>query len=470
MSISHTFKKVLSNSLYVVVSNLLALIISVLVVLILPKIIGVSEYGYWQLYLFYVSYVGFLHLGWVDGVFLKYGGKEYQDLEKQKFFSQFISLFIFQLIIAVAILGFSHVFVNEQNKLFVFTMLAFALVTTNVRYLFIYILQATNRIKASAWITIVDRAIYALLIILLILMGLKQYQLMVIADIIGRVISLVLAIYLCKEIVLQKYSQFKLDLTEIYDNIKVGSSLMFSNICSMLIIGIARFGIEYKWDIVTFGKISLVFSISAFLMVFINAIGVVLFPILKRMQAQDMAKIFLKVRDIFVIIMFAMLFCYYPAKWILSEWLIEYADKMIYMSIIFPIAVYEGKMALLLNTYFKALRLERAMLGINFIVMLLSIAFTSLAIFVFENLTLVIFSIVILLILRSIIFEYILAKIMTIPFVKDAFFETFVTLCFIYFNFTMDLGYAGLAYAIIFIVYIVLAKRNVLTQLIYWKN
>lgn len=459
----------IKNSFYVIVSNLLALIISVLVVLILPKIIGVSEYGYWQLYLFYVSYVGFLHLGWVDGIFLKYGGKEYQELEKQKFFSQFISLFIFQLIIALVIFSFSHVFVTEINKLFIFTMLALALVTTNVRFLFVYILQATNRIKESAWITIVDRAIYAVLIILLILMGLKQYQLMIVADIVGRVISLVLAIYLCVEIAFQKFSQFKLDLAEIYDNIIVGSSLMLSNVCSMLIIGIARFGIEYKWDIVTFGKISLVFSISAFLMVFINAIGVVLFPILKRMQSQDMVKIFIKVRDIFVIIMFAMLFCYYPTKWILSEWLIEYADKMIYMSIIFPIAVYEGKMALLLNTYFKALRLEKAMLGINFIVMLLSIAFTALSIFVFENLTLVIFSIVILLILRSIIFEYILARTIAIPFAKDAFFETFVTLCFIYFNFTMDLGYASLAYAIIFIIYIILAKRNILMQLIYGK-
>ena len=60
------FKKIIANFSYVVLSNLLTVIVSSLVVLILPKIMGVEEYGYWQLYIFYLSYAGFVHLGWVE--------------------------------------------------------------------------------------------------------------------------------------------------------------------------------------------------------------------------------------------------------------------------------------------------------------------------------------------------------------------------------------------------------------------
>ena len=64
----------IKNFSYTLSSNLLSLVISTLVVLIIPKLIGVEEYGYWQLYIFYTSYIGFLHFGWNDGIYLRYGG------------------------------------------------------------------------------------------------------------------------------------------------------------------------------------------------------------------------------------------------------------------------------------------------------------------------------------------------------------------------------------------------------------
>lgn len=457
----------LKKSSYVIISNLLSLLISILVILVIPKIIGVEDYGYWQLYLFYVSYVGFLHLGWIDGIYLKYAGKEYQELEIQKFYSQFISLFVFQALIAIGLYFFSHLLESDENKLFIFTMLAFTLIFNNVRFLFIYILQTTNRIKESAYITITDRIVYVLFLILLIVWKKNHYQVMIVADMIGRALSLCLAIYFCKELALQKLTLFKLDRTEILDNIKVGSSLMFSNICSMLIIGIFRFGIEYKWDISTFGKVSLIFSISAFLMVFINAIGVVLFPMLKNMQKSDMEKFFARARDLFVFIMFAMLLCYYPLKLILSMWLPDYADSMIYMSIIFPIAVYEGKMALLLNTYFKALRLEKNMLIINFVVMLLSFVFTVITVFAFKNIMSVMLAIMALLMLRSIAFEYVLSKVINIGSFKGNVFEIILTISFIFFNLMLSLDYAFVGYLTTYFLYLFVLKKNVIT---YFKK
>lgn len=64
------FKKIIANFSYVVLSNLLTVIVSSLVVLILPKIMGVEEYGYWQLYIFiYLMPVLFIWVGWTESTF-----------------------------------------------------------------------------------------------------------------------------------------------------------------------------------------------------------------------------------------------------------------------------------------------------------------------------------------------------------------------------------------------------------------
>ena len=86
------FKKVL----YAVGANLLSLLVSVLTTLIVPKFFGdaVEQYGYLKIYLFYVGYIGFFHLGWCDGIFLRDGGKQWSELDKPLYAGQFINLFL----------------------------------------------------------------------------------------------------------------------------------------------------------------------------------------------------------------------------------------------------------------------------------------------------------------------------------------------------------------------------------------
>jgi hypothetical protein len=96
-----------------------------LVILIVPKLIGIQEYGYWQLYLFYSFYVGFLHFGWNDGIYLRYGGKEYLELDKKLFFSQFWMQALFQSIILLIMNFYFQIFVENTDRMFVLKMTGF---------------------------------------------------------------------------------------------------------------------------------------------------------------------------------------------------------------------------------------------------------------------------------------------------------------------------------------------------------
>lgn len=455
----------IKNFSYTLISNLISLTVSTLVILIIPKLIGIEEYGYWQLYLFYSSYVGFLHFGWSDGIYLRYGGKEYKELNKGMFFSQFYMMVIFQVIIAICVSCVPIIFLEDQNKIFIFKMVAVNLLIMNTLSVLLLILQATNRIKEYAQITIISRILYVSLIVAFLVIGIRDYKIIIAADLIGKLISLFYAIYCCKDIVFRRISTFYFTFSEAIENISVGIKLMFSNIASMLIIGVVRFGIERSWNVKTFGKVSLTLSISNLMMLFINAIGIIMFPILRRTQKKKLPSIYLTMRDFLMVTMFCVLLVYYPVKTVLSSWLPNYAESLKYMALLFPMCVYEGKIALLINTYLKALRKEKLMLRINLVSFVFSIMLTSLNIFIFKNLDLIILSIVILLAFRAILAELLLSYILRFSVHKDILLELIMTTIFILTGWFVNSWMTILIYGGAYIIYLIVKKKDVVSSI-----
>ncbi|KXT85149.1 Membrane protein involved in the export of O-antigen, teichoic acid lipoteichoic acid [Streptococcus sp. DD11] len=457
---SSGFKKLAANFSYVILSNLLTVLVTSLVVLILPKIMGVEEYGYWQLYIFYLSYAGFIHLGWTDGIYLRYGGMEYHDLDKTKFFSQFLILLSYLIGVGLLFLLGISAFITDANSRFVFTLLAYTMLVTNLRFFFVYVLQMTNRLKESSCVISGDRLLYLLLLLVFVFIGFRDFKIMVYADLIGRFVSLFYAMYLCRDMAFRPLRQFSFDFQETVSNIAVGINLMLSNVASMLIIGTVRMGIQRVWNIATFGKVSLTLSISNLLMTFINAIGLVVFPILKRTDESRLPKIYDQLRNILMIVMFGVLLLYYPLKIVLDHWLPAYKESLMFMALVFPMSVYEGKMALLINTYLKALRMERQIFKVNVTAMLLSFASTLVFAVFLHNLNATVLSIVLLLTVRSILAEVILAKRMQIAVVKDMGIELLMTFVFIASNWFLPVYLAAASYGLVYLAYSLYKYRS----------
>ena len=449
------------NMSYTISSNLISLVISTLVVLIVPKFIGIEEYGYWQLYIFYSSYVGFLHFGWNDGIYLRFGGEEYKNLDKGLFYSQFLQLLASQILIAALIWFGSIFFVGDLDRGFILKMVALAMIFSNMRLMFFFILQATNRIKEFAKITMLDRIIYILLILTFLIVGVRDFKLMVFADLIGKFVSMFFAALSCKDLVFRRISTFYFTISETITNISVGIKLMFANIAGMLLIGIVRFGIEQTWDVATFGKVSLTLSISNMMMIFINAVGIIMFPILRRTNQDKLASIYSTMRDFLMVVLLGFLMIYYPLKTFMSAWLPQYAESLLYMALVFPMFLYEGKMALLINTYLKTLRREKIMLKINLISMTLSLIMTFISTTIIRNLDFAILNIVILLSIRSALAEIYLAKELKIKVNKDILLEILMTMVFIFSGWFINSWTTVLIYGSAYLIYLFIKRKDI---------
>lgn len=466
------FKQIFKNISYTLSSNLLTLIVSVVITLFLPKLLGVEEYGYYQLYLFYVSYVGFLHFGWCDGIYLQYGGQHYSDLDKSKFKGQLYSLVISQIIISLIFgiaVTISDITPLQKELVIYFTILNILIL--NVRTFIVYVLQATNRMKDYSVVTISDRLIFVILVLILLVLGVKSVTPYIVADVLSKFISLVIAVSKVKEIssITSVYKP-AWNFDESKQNILIGINLMFANIASTLIIGIVRFGIQNHWNIATFGKISLALSVSNMLMVFINAISLAIFPLLKRVSNEKYSEIYPYLRTFIMPVVLVLLVSYYPISFILTKWLPNYSESMKYMGILFPIVVFEGKVGLITNTYLKALRKEREIFIVNFFSALLSLITTAITIYILDSLMMVILTIPLLLGFRSLFAEIVLSKHLNVSVAKDMILEIIMVICFICFSMLMNPMLGLICYVLCIVIYLVVKKKDIQNLVLYIKT
>ena len=442
-------------------ANIFSVFVSLLMILVLPKIMTMEDYGIWQLFMFYFSYVGFFHFGWIDGIYLRYGGQNFSALSRKTFGGQFWLLLIL-LLVEFAIVNILLILGIIKNSVLIFVLRVSSI--AGVFYIIFayvnFILQLSDKIKEYAKNIILERFLILLLTLICITLIETKYDKVVYVTIMSEFLAMSFGLYTIRDLIFVERDTLYNAMNEAYVNISAGSKLMLANIAGMLILGIIRFGISQEWDIVTFGKVSLTLNISNFLMVFISAVSIVLFPILKRINQDRLAEIYVLLRNILSYSLLAMLITYYPLKILLLYWLPKYSDSLVYMGLLLPICVFESKLQMLVNTYLKSLRQEALMLKINFISVIFALFMTYITVVLLHNLKLAILSIVINFAFRLLLAEYFIEKLLSLKLRKDFIEELIVVSSFIFIN-VHESTYGILIYLAVYLIYVLINKKQI---------
>lgn len=453
----------LQNFSYVVGSNFISLTVSVIVTLIVPRYLGVEEYGYYQLYIFYLTYINYLSFGLPDGAYLRYGGEDYKSLNKPLFVSQFWMLLSFMILISIIVITFliNNLSLSIQRlDVVLFSCIAATLVVP--RALIDSILQATNVFKKYSAIIISERIMYLILTLLFLFLKVDNFKYFILADIFGKLASIIYGIFLCKDLVIGKFATMSATFKEVSVNITVGIKLIGANLASVLIVGVVRFMIEIKWSIEVFAKVSLTLSISSMAMVFINSMGLVLFPVLRKYSEDKLRNIYPLVRNLIIPVLLGALIVYYPLEFILSMWLPQYAESLKFMILLLPIIIYDSKMSLLVNTYLKIFRKERILMIINFVTVIFSVILSIISVFIVSNVHLSILTILISSIFRSIISEMYISNLLKINLKRDTILELIMTFIFIAVTWYSSDIIAVSLYTIAYLAYLLFKKDSFL--------
>jgi O-antigen/teichoic acid export membrane protein len=418
--------------IFAFIAQIVSIIVSLVMTLGIPKILSLDQYGFWQLFIFYTGFIGFFQFGLSDGIYLRYGGKDFKDLNKRTIKSQMVYGFCFQLIISIVIIVIVSLSNIERTRYIVIISTAIYLVIGNVITLLGFLLLATNNIKYYSKAVLLEKLSFIAILSLIFFSKKVSYLHLIELFLFTKLLSLTFLLIYFKNYRTISLFNLKKSISFLKINMSFGIVLMLSNIASTLIIGIGRFAIDNKWDIETFGKISLSLSATYFFLLLISQISLSLFPVLRQLNYENQRSVFIKSCDFLGIFMLGIFILYFPLISFLKIWLPKYVDSLSYMIILMPICLFEGKMQMIHNTYMKSLNKQKMLLFINLSILAISLILTYINGYIFHNLLQVIYTMLICISLRSIFTQLYLYKYYRINFDYQIVMEVLFTVLFIY--------------------------------------
>ena len=455
-----TTKTFAKNVILSIVAQIISLSISFVTTLIVPRYIDEYQYAYWQTFVLYAGYVGILHFGLLDGLVLRYSKYDYEELDKARLRSQFTILLIFTGAVTVIASCVSLFALGGENR-YIFLFVAIAIVTKNIVTYGSYMFQITNRINKYVILIIAQRLTYGVIIIILLALRVNEFYYYCLADLCGDIIGIVISVIFNRGLFLGKTINVKDTFKELGSNISSGVILLMANWSAMLMIGSAKMIIQWRWDELTFGKVSFTFSVSNVFLVFVTAISVVLFPSLQRIENDKLPEMYRDIRSILSPLLFFIMLFYFPGCWILDMWLPKYSQSLVYLGILLPIIIYSSKVSLLTNNYLKVYRKEKLMLLANAISIIVGISVFALCAYAFDSLIALIASVVFVIMLNSVLAEIFVSRILRIMLIKDFIIEAVMTVGFILCASLLPRWWGMLAYFCVFAIYAAINYKSV---------
>lgn len=453
-------RQFIKHIVYAAGANVSRIATTFILTLLLPRLMSVEGYSYWQLYVFYCGYLGYLSLGLSDGTMLKYAGEDYRDLDRREMSSQFWGLALYEtaFMAAVFLLGGRLIADGEKRAAL---QLAVVFMWVNIlKYHLQMVLQATCRIPEYARSYTGERLLYFVLVLLCLALGRRDFQTVAGMEIVSVTAVLLYGAFLCREVTFARPLPLRRTLPLLGELVRSGVKITLATAAGQLIVGIVRFAIEQHWGVSTFGQISLSLSMANMLITCISAVGIVLYPMLRKASREKLFALYLPARTCLSAVMYGLLIFYVPGKLVLELWLPKYGESLRYLAILFPLCIYETRTGVLTWTYLKTLRRERDIMGANACMVLVSLGVTFLTVRVLGSLDMAVLSIIALYAAKAILTEALLARQMPLPIGRDHLLEGALTAAFILCNWLLRPLSAAGAYAGAYLLYLAVKRKS----------
>lgn len=438
-----------------------SLLVSIIMSFVVPRILGIDEYGYWQLFVFYSNYAGFFHLGLNDGVYLLNGGRLRDEIDKPPVGSQLRFELVFQLVLGTAIVGLSVLYAPEAERAFVLIMFAAYMVVCNLASYLGYVFQAMNETRLFSFSVVLDRLAFLAPLLMMVVLRVADFRPYVVAYLVSKTIALVWCCWEARDILSAPPLGVSETIKESIASIRVGFKLMIANVADMLILGVARALVDAVWGIEAFGRVSFSLSLVNFFITFVTQASMVLFPALRQSGEGERRAVYRGMRDAMEVAFPAVYALYFPMAWLLSAWLPQYAESMRWLAVLLPVCVFNTKMDVCCTTYFKVLRQERTLLAVNVVTVAASAVTSLLGVFALGSLEAVLVGAVCCIAARSAWSELRLDREMGVKRSPMLVPELLLTGAFVALAFLLPGAWALLAYCMLYGVYLVANRGEV---------
>ena len=381
--------KSLKNIIRVVFGNVAVLLSGIFVSLFLPKIISVTDYGFYKVFSLYYGYLGVLSLGIIDGIVLKYGNMDYDGLNREKMRRVFSIYSFIHIIFVLLLILISLIFLKKDYQ-FIFLMLGATLLPANYTGYFQQISQITQRFKEYSSRKIIQSILnVAFLSVLIVLVASKvvtiDYKVYIIGSVLITVILCVWYLVTYREIVFGKKESVKEGVIETIGLAKIGLPLLVANLCSTLLLSLDRQFVSVLFSTEEYATYSFAYSMLSLITVAVSSVSTVIYPLFKRYDEEKLLESYSVISEIVLIVVFAMMLVYNPLCYFVEWFLPKYANSLIFLRIILPGVALSSMITIVLHNYYKVLGKNFLYFMISVIILAISIGLNVAAFYIFGN-------------------------------------------------------------------------------------
>ncbi|MDD7282123.1 oligosaccharide flippase family protein [Floccifex sp.] len=365
------------NVLQVMTSRGIMLVSEILLGFVVPKILGVTGYGYLKTYSLYTAYTALLHFGFVDGILLKFAGQNYEDLDKKKIRTLSMFFIEMQIVIGILLLLICKFFVPSELK-FIGYMLSINTFVINLTSYYQYISQATQRFKELSTRNILIAICKILLVCCLVLVykntgNYVSYKLYIVFINIIEFSLMLWYVITYRDITFGRKEKLVDCKNLIAGCFRNGFALTIAYQVSHLVFMLDRQFVSILYTAETFAIYSFAYSLVSVCTKIISTLSTVLFPMLKQMSEESALKYFSDSISMMLILSGLVLTGYYPLTWFIKFFLPAYVDSLIYLRVILPALLLSCCISVLMFTFYKVINKNMIYFKISCIVFVISI-------------------------------------------------------------------------------------------------
>lgn len=461
--------KTIKSFLSVLTSNITTLVSGILVGIIVPIILSVDDYGYYKTFTLYVTYLGLFSLGVIDGIVLKYGGYDYQELDRSLFRSFFRWYLIIHSFIAIILMSFYPLLleVYQRRILLLLILNMFAL---NITGYFRQISEITQRFKEYSIIKIVQSSltiisVFAVLFLVKTTNVYVDYTLYIILVVCINVLIAAWYVLLYKDIVFGKSETLHNTFHKVIHLMTSGIPLMLANLCSTFILTIDRQFVNILFDNKTYAIYAFAYNLLALLTVATTAVSTVLYPSLKRSSLKKAMEKYSFFVPSSLIILYSILIFYFPLTILIKLILPKYVDSIIIFRIIFPGLPISSTITVIMHNYYKILGESSRYFKRSIIILAISIIANSIAYLLFRNTASISIASIITILIWFIYINSFVSNKLGLRVTKDTVYSILATAVF-YISSTIDQWAVGaIAYLLCFLLLTFLVQKETLQNM-----
>lgn len=350
-------KRLLCSISQVMVGRIAVLLSGLVTGFVLPKVLGVTDYGYLKIYTLYTVYTSLLHCGFVDGILLKYAGRSYEELDFRELRSCSQFFIFFQLVLSGILCATSFTTSNPKYRVIICALGA-QLFLNNVTTYYQFLSQATQRFKEYTARSILQAISKALLVVIMLVgskVGALEPSFSLYLLLVNAIDAVLLLWYVAtyREITFGARVPFRSCRPIFQELFRLGFPLTLAYQTAQLVFALDRQFISVLFDTAIYGIYSFAYSIVHMVSQIISSASTVLLPSLKQLPKQKIEHYYPITLNIVMMIAGAALIGYFPLEKIIQWYLPEYITSLSYLRIILPTVIYTCCISVVMFTFYK---------------------------------------------------------------------------------------------------------------------